>query len=103
MLILLVLDPDTIVQESNDVELLPRAETTSSNYAYTSLGANLGISRNGVIKQWKFYSTSKGFSTFQVWRPKAGGGTYELVVLCINICLYLSFIMDNTPSLLSVP
>ncbi|XP_076465381.1 uncharacterized protein LOC143297094 [Babylonia areolata] len=74
-------DPDTIIQDSSDVELVQRPTTTSSGYCYTSLGSNLAIQRNGVIKQWKFYSSQVGFTFFQVWRPTPEGGNFSLTLV----------------------
>ncbi|XP_076465481.1 uncharacterized protein LOC143297173 [Babylonia areolata] len=74
-------EPDTIIQDSNDVELMQRPETTSSGYSYTSFGSSLAIQRNGVIKQWKFYSSQVGFTFFQVWRPTAEGGNSSLTLV----------------------
>ncbi|KAL8570787.1 hypothetical protein ACOMHN_006937 [Nucella lapillus] len=77
-------DPDTLIQDSNDVDLIPRPQTTSSRYAYTSTGSNLGITRHGVIKQWKFYSRQKGNTFFQVLRPNPAGGNYSFILVGQN-------------------
>ena len=70
-------DQESIIQDSNDVELKQRSGTTSSLYSYTSLGSHLSIQRRGVIKQWKFYSPQVGWTFFQVWRPNPAGGNFR--------------------------
>lgn len=58
----------TDVGDSNNVELKARPADTSAGYAYLSRGS-VSITRNGVIKQWKYYSSTAGKTNFQVWRP----------------------------------
>ncbi|KAL8570785.1 hypothetical protein ACOMHN_006935 [Nucella lapillus] len=70
-------DPESIIQDSNDVELKQRSKLPSYSRAYTSVGSNLGITRHGVIKQWTFYSPENGLTFFQVWRPNPAGGNYS--------------------------
>ena len=70
-------DPETIVQDSNDAELIPRSKITGAKHAYISVAFNMGIHRHGVIKQWKFFSPQPGWSMFQVWRPNPAGGNFR--------------------------
>ena len=72
-------DPDTLVQDSSDVALTSRPKLPYAYYAYVGAGTKLTIQRNGVIKQWRFYSPSAGWSVFQVWRPDTAAGQYRSV------------------------
>ena len=65
-------DPDLLVQDSNDVPLINRARGLDLGYIFSGPGSTLGIRRNGVIKQWKFYSSEEGYTTFTVFRPYEG-------------------------------
>ena len=71
-------DPDLLIQDSNDVELKDRGMLLGHNWLYSGPGATLRITRNGVIKQWKYYSTKEGYTTFVVLRPKDGNFTQDL-------------------------
>ncbi|KAK7105130.1 hypothetical protein V1264_019732 [Littorina saxatilis] len=73
-------DPDTIVQESNDVQLIQRAKVVDAKWAYTGVSANLRITRKGVIKQWKFFSPTPGWTVFQVWRPDSQAGEFSYIL-----------------------
>ena len=70
-------DPETIVQDSNDAEVIPRSKITGAKHAYISVAFNMCIHRHGVIKQWKFFSPRPGWSMFQVWRPNPAGGNFR--------------------------
>ena len=70
-------DPVTLVQESNDLQMMARPKLTAAHYAYLGVGAKLTIQRTGVIKQWRFYSPAAGWTVFQVWRPDPSGGEFR--------------------------
>ena len=61
-------DPDTIISELNYNELFFRPKLIDTPRSAISVGSNYRIERNGVIKEWKFFSAKAGMVIFQVWR-----------------------------------
>ena len=70
-------DPNTLVKDSNDLQMIARPERMPTQYPYVGVGTKLTIQRNGVIKRWRFYSSSAGWSVFQVWRPDPAAGQFR--------------------------
>ena len=67
-LLFLCTDPDTIISELNNNELFYRPKLIDTPRSAISVGSNYRIERNGVIKEWKFFSAKAGMVIFQVWR-----------------------------------
>ena len=60
---------DDQISESNNVDIINRSGTLGREVIHMVTGANSQIQRNGVIKQWKYYSKGAGHAAFYVLRP----------------------------------